>query len=92
MFSDEATSYVSGHVNRYEIGLLDSKNRHVTCEHILGSPKGENLVCCGARYMMKLESFLIMVWICNINLMDRIHCLKCLSHNVSGVESTPVFR
>ena len=24
--------------------------------------------------------------------MDRIHCLKCFSHNVSGVDSTPVFR
>ena len=26
------------------------------------------------------------------NLLDRIHCLKCFSHNVSGLESTPVFR
>ena len=30
--------------------------------------------------------------ICSINLLDGIHCLKCFSHNVSGVESTPVFR
>ena len=30
--------------------------------------------------------------ICNINLLDRIHCLKCFSHNVPGVESTPIFR
>ena len=30
--------------------------------------------------------------ICSINLFDGIHCLKCFSHNVSGVESTPVFR
>ena len=29
---------------------------------------------------------------CNINLLDGIHCLKCFSHNVSGVESTPVLR
>ena len=29
---------------------------------------------------------------CNINLLDGIHCLKCFSQNVSGVESTPVFR
>ena len=30
-------------------------------------------------------------YICSINLLDGIHCLKCFSH-VSGVESTPVFR
>ena len=30
--------------------------------------------------------------ICNINLLDWVHCLKCFSHNVSGGESTPVFR
>ena len=34
----------------------------------------------------------IINFICNINLLDRIHCLKCFSHNVSGIESTPVFR
>ena len=28
--------------------------------------------------------------ICNINLLDWIHCLKCFSHNVSGVASTPI--
>ena len=31
-----------------------------------------------------------LIW--SINLLDGIHCLKCISHNVSGVESTPVFR
>ena len=29
---------------------------------------------------------------CNINLLNRIHCLKCFSYNISGVEPTPVFR
>ena len=28
----------------------------------------------------------------SINLLDGIHCLKCYSHNVSGIDSTPVFR
>ena len=30
--------------------------------------------------------------VCSINLLGGIHCLKCFSHNVSEVESTPVFR
>ena len=39
-----------------------------------------------------LESLWQWCLICSINLLDGIHCLKCFSHTVSGLESTPVFR
>ena len=42
--------------------------------------------------LFKILKLLINLIICSINLLDRIHCPKCFSHNVSWVESTPVFR
>jgi hypothetical protein len=72
MFSDEATFYVSGHVNRHNVRIWDSENPHVIREHVRASPKLS--VCCALTHDKVIGLFVFAEdTVTGANYYDMIH-------------------